>query len=57
MLHIRVEAKVAQVIFYDGIDKENSNTSAVFELLEEMVAFGYTEMVSLTNIFNFCRLN
>ena len=29
----------------------------VFELLEEMVAFGYAEMVSLTNIFKFCRLN
>jgi len=29
----------------------------VFELLEAMVAFGYAEMVSLTNIFKFCLLH
>ena len=36
--HIRVEAWVAQVISYGGIDEGNSNTScSASELLEEMV--------------------
>ena len=31
---------MAQIISYGGIDEENLNTSSVFELLEEMVAWG-----------------
>ena len=31
---------MAQLISYAGIDEGNSNTSSVFELLEELVAWG-----------------
>ena len=54
VLHIRVEAWVAQVISYGGIDEGNSNTSCSVWIVERNGRMG---MVSLTNNFKFCRLN
>ena len=54
VLHIRVEAWVAQVISCGGIDEGNSNTSCSVWIVERN---GRMRIVSLTNNFKFCRLN
>ena len=54
VLHIRIEAWVAQVISYGGIDEGNSNTSCSVWIVGRNGRMG---MVSLTNNFKFCRLN
>ena len=54
VLHIRVEAWVAQVISYSGIDEGNSNTSFSVWIVGRNGRMG---MVSLTNSFKFCSLN
>ena len=54
VLHIWVEAWMAQAISYGGIDEGNSNTSCSVLIVGRN---GRMRMVSLTNNFKFCRLN